>query len=115
MSTPAGNEPTGISPGGATYLLTLYVAGPTMRSQQAAAALRRICVPLGTACDLTIVDVLERPELAEEQKILATPTVVRHWPLPARRVIGDLDNLDKVILGLDLPPLAVDTQAEATL
>lgn len=110
---PARDEPDGAQRRGAAYLLTLFVAGPTVRSEQAAAALRRICAPLGAGCALTIVDVLERPELAEEQKILATPTVVRQWPLPARRVIGDLADIDRVILGLDLPPLAAGSEEEA--
>jgi circadian clock protein KaiB len=83
-----------------------------VRSEQAAAALRRICAQLGTRCELTIVDVLERPRLAEEQKIMATPTVIRQWPLPARRVIGDLSDSTKVIQGLDLPGPWADAPVE---
>ena len=91
------------------YALTLYVAGQTIRSERAVANLRRICERLRERCELTIVDVLERPQLAEREKVLATPTVVRNRPLPRRRVIGDLSDEAKVVLELDLPPVALDT------
>lgn len=97
-----------------TYRLTLFVAGQTARSNNAAAAIRGICARLPGGCEVTIVDVLERPRLAEEEKILATPTVIRRWPLPLRRVIGDLSDVDKVVFGLDLPPLAADSPEENT-
>jgi circadian clock protein KaiB len=117
MTVPAGAEPVPVEPAGgsavrAAFQLTLYVAGPTVRSAQAATALRQICARLGQDCVFTIVDVLERPELAEEEKILATPTVVRQWPLPSRRVIGDLADTDKVVLGLDLPHVAAQAEQE---
>ena len=95
------------------FLLTLFVSGQSAQSQQAAAHLRRICAYLGDECELTIVDVLERPAHAEEMKVIATPTVVRLRPLPSRRVIGDLSDTDGVMRGLGLPPVGADLAAEA--
>jgi circadian clock protein KaiB len=97
-----------------TYLLTLFVAGQSVRTERAVANLRRICARLGDRCELTIVDVLERPELAEREKILATPTVIRNRPLPRRRVIGDLSDQEKVVLELDLSLPANDAEVDAT-
>lgn len=85
------------------YLLKLYVTGKTARSEAAIANLRKICEELLDGLyEIEVIDVLEHPELAEEEKILATPTVVRKLPEPVRRLIGDLSNADKVMLGLDL-------------
>lgn len=85
-------------------LLKLFVTGQTIRSGRAIANLRRICEEsLGTEYELTIVDVLERPQLAEDERILATPTLIRESPLPVRRIIGDLSDTKQVLLGLDLP------------
>lgn len=65
--------------------------------------MRRICEDeLRGAYDLLVVDVLERPQLAEDEKILATPTVVKELPHPIRRIIGDLSDSERVLLGLDL-------------
>ena len=94
------------SPPASAYALTLYVTGQTVRSARAVATLRWICEQLRGACELTIIDVLERPQLAEDERIVATPTVIRQRPAPPRRLIGDLSDIGKVILGLDLPPLA---------
>ncbi len=85
------------------YLLKLYVTGQTSRSQRAIANLRRICEEeLGGQYEMVVIDVLERPQLAEDEKILATPTVVKELPTPIRRIIGDLTDSEKVLLGLDL-------------
>jgi circadian clock protein KaiB len=88
---------------GVVYALTLYVAGQSVRSARAVANLRTLCDELGASCELTIVDVLERPQAAEDDRILATPTVIRRRPLPLRRVIGDLSDRAKVSTWLDLP------------
>ena len=83
--------------------LTLYVTGQTSKSQRAIANMHRICEEeLNGQYELVIVDVLERPQLAEHEKILATPTLIKELPLPLRRIIGDLSDADKVLLGLDL-------------
>ena len=88
------------------YVFTLYVTGQTPRSRQAVANLRELCEVLGGDCEYTVVDVLERPQLAEDDKILATPTLVRKQPLPMRRIIGDLSMTDSVLRGLDHSPVA---------
>lgn len=85
------------------FRLTLFITGQTPRSEHAIANLRRICEKeLINQYELTIIDVLENPHLAEESKILATPTLVKELPPPIRRIIGDLSNTGKVLLGLDL-------------
>jgi circadian clock protein KaiB len=90
----------------AKYILTLFVSGGTPRANQAIANLRRICADLGGDYDLQVIDVLQQPELAEEEKILATPTLIKRLPPPLRRVIGDLSDKEKVLLGLQVqqPP-----------
>ncbi len=90
-----------------TFLLKLYITGQTQRSRQAIANLQRICQEdLNGRYEMTVIDVLERPQLAEDEKILATPTVVRELPPPIRRIIGDLSDTEKVLLGLDLHPVS---------
>ena len=84
-------------------VLKLYVAGHTPRSHGAIASLRRLCEQELDEYELTVIDVLERPQLAEGAKILATPTLIKEQPAPARRVIGDLSDPHKVLLGLDIP------------
>ncbi|OWK44525.1 circadian clock protein KaiB [Fimbriiglobus ruber] len=87
------------------YVLKLYVTGQTSRAQRAITNLQRICgEELGGQYELVVIDVLERPQLAEDEKILATPTVVKELPAPIRRLIGDLSDSEKVLLGLDLRP-----------
>jgi circadian clock protein KaiB len=85
------------------YVLTLYVTGQSARSQRAVANLRSLCEGLGDSCELTVIDVLERPQVAEDERILATPTVIRRRPRPLRRVIGDLSDPERVMQWLDLP------------
>lgn len=87
------------------YIIKLYVTGRTPRSEQAIVNLRRICdEELSGRYELVVIDVLERPQLAEDEKILATPTVVKELPAPIRRIIGDLSDSERVLLGLDLRP-----------
>src|SRR5437763_15630255 len=86
-----------------TYLLKLYVTGTSPRAQVAIANLRRICdEELRGEYQLEIIDVLEQPQLAEDDKILATPTLIKQLPPPLRRVIGDLSDKEKVLLGLEV-------------
>jgi len=85
--------------------LILYVTGDTPRSRQAIANLRRICDELlGGNAHCLIVDVLDHPEVAEAERILATPTLVKELPAPPRRVTGDLSDAAKVLLGLAVQP-----------
>lgn len=85
------------------YLLRLYVTGNSTKSQRAIANLFRIChEELSEEYRIEIVDVLEEPERAEKEKVLVTPTLIKQLPPPLQRIIGDLSNTDKVLLGLDL-------------
>ncbi len=86
-----------------TYLLKLFVTGASSRSGVAIANLNRICEQeLAGRYHIEIIDVLEHPDLAEDEKILATPTLIKSLPLPLRRVIGDLSNTERVLLGLEV-------------
>jgi len=87
----------------ATYLLKLYVSGQTPRAKLAIDNLKRLCEEeLGGEYAMEVIDVLEHPQLAEDDKILATPTLIKQLPPPLRRVIGDLSDKEKVLVGLDL-------------
>jgi len=89
-----------------TYVFILYVAGRTARAENVIAGLRR-ALDDERRCDYELIvhDVLEQPQIAEEAKILATPTLVKERPLPIRRIIGDLSDTTKVLsaLGLHAP------------
>jgi circadian clock protein KaiB len=85
------------------YILTLYVTGTSPRTRIAIDNLNRICKQeLDGRYDLEIVDVLEHPQRAEDERILATPTLIKQLPPPLRRVIGDLSDKNKVLLGLEV-------------
>ena len=87
------------------YVLTLYVTGNSPRTKIAIENLNRICTQeLSGKYDLEIVDVLENPQRAEDERILATPTLNKQLPPLLRRVIGDLSDKDKVLLGLEVRP-----------
>ena len=84
------------------YVLKLYVTDKTVNSVKALKALKRILdKDLKGLYQLKVIDVLKNPQLAEEDKILATPALVRVLPRPVRKIIGDLSNKEKVLLGLD--------------
>jgi circadian clock protein KaiB len=92
-------------------VIKLYVTGQTPRSLAAIANLRRICEEeLRGQYEMLVIDVLERPQLAEDEQILATPTVIKELPPPIRRIIGDLSDKERVLLGLDL--MKTDAAAE---
>jgi circadian clock protein KaiB len=85
------------------FVLKLYITGQTPRSEMAIQNLRRICEEkLSNRYEVVIIDILEYPELAEKEKILATPTLVKELPPPIRRVIGDLSNMQGVLIGLNI-------------
>ena len=91
----------------ATWDLRLYVAGQTAKSLQAFANLRRICEEnLGSQYTIEVVDLTKNPELAKGDQIFALPTLVRKLPEPVRKIIGDLSNTERVLVGLDLRPRA---------
>ena len=90
---------------GEIYLLRLYVAGQTPRSLGAFANLKRICDEhLQGRYELEIIDLAENPALARGDQILAVPTLVRRLPPPIKKIIGDLSNRERVLVGLDLRP-----------
>ena len=86
-----------------TYILKLYVAGTTPNSMRALNTVREILESeFKGVYALKVIDVLKSPQLAEEDKILATPTLAKILPTPVRRIIGDLSDREKVLIGLDL-------------
>lgn len=90
-----------------TWELRLYVAGQTPKSVTALANLRRYCDEhLLGRYQLEVIDLLVHPQLAEGDQILAIPTLVRKVPVPIRKIIGDLSNEERVLVGLDIRPLA---------
>jgi len=83
--------------------LRLYVAGQTPKSLAALSNLKRICAEhLEGTYELEVVDLIKNPQLAQGDQILAIPTLVRNLPVPIRKIIGDLSNVDRVLVGLDL-------------
>jgi len=87
------------------WQLRLYVAGKTPRSVAALDNLRQICEQhLSGKYDIEVIDLLERPQLAKGEQIVAIPTLVRKLPEPVRKIIGDLSNEERVLIGLDLRP-----------
>jgi len=85
------------------FLLRLYIAGQTPRSLAAMANLKRICREHldGRMYRLEVIDLVKHPQLAREHEILAIPTLVRSLPVPIRKIIGDLSNVERVLVGLD--------------
>jgi circadian clock protein KaiB len=97
------------------FILKLYVAGDSAKTRVAIANLQRICEDeLAGKYALEVIDVLEHPQEAEDERILATPTLIKRLPPPLRRVIGDLSDTQKVLLGLEVHPgtSAPDTKRE---
>ena len=87
-----------------TYVLRLYITGRSPRSERAIENLRRLCEDALPRYELDIIDIIEEPGLAEEERILATPTLIKELPPPLRRIVGDLSARDDVLYGLDLYP-----------
>jgi circadian clock protein KaiB len=87
------------------FLLRLYVAGQTTKSLTAFSNLRKICeTHLAGRYEIEVIDLLERPQLARGDEIVAIPTLVRRLPEPITQVIGDLSDTDRVLVGLQLIP-----------
>jgi len=81
----------------------LYVAGETSRSVSALANLKKICREhLGNRYRIKVIDLLKNPKLARDHQILALPTLVRQLPPPVRKIIGDLSDTERVLVGLDI-------------
>jgi circadian clock protein KaiB len=102
MTEPLTVEP---SSGAEAWELRLYVAGETAKSIAAVANLNRICNEhLPGQFQIEVVDLLKNPQLARGDQIIAIPTLVRKLPNPVRKVIGDLSNTEKTLVGLQLRP-----------
>ena len=96
------------------YLLRLYVVGATPQSQRAIKHLTELFEgELRGRYTLEVIDIYQRPELAAGEQIIATPTLIRLLPEPARRLVGDMSDRDRVLIGLDLRPLAGERPEQA--
>jgi circadian clock protein KaiB len=85
------------------YILRLYITGTTSRSVEALTNLKKICEDyLQGRYILEVIDLYQKPFLAKDEQIIAAPTLIKKLPLPFRRIIGDMSNIEKVLLGLDL-------------
>ena len=89
--------------GGENHVLCLYVAGHTPRSTKAIANIQKICEQeLKGRYDLEIVDIYQEPERAKAEQLVAVPVLIKKLPAPLRRIIGDLSDTEKVLVGLNL-------------
>jgi len=107
MQTEASGDSSKASTGSSVvhWTLRLYVAGQTPKSLAAFDNLKRLCEErLKGHYSIEVIDLLKNPRLAKDDQILAIPTLVRRLPLPVRRIIGDLSNTERVLVGLDLRP-----------
>jgi circadian clock protein KaiB len=87
----------------ATYVLRLYVVGLTPKSQRAIQSVRALCeAHLKDRYELEIIDIYQQPELLQQEQIIVAPTLIKKLPLPLRRLIGDMADKEKVLVGLDL-------------
>jgi len=93
-----------------TWKFALYITGDTVRSDSAISSVKQICNSyLGNDYEIEVIDLLEHPELARQHQILAVPTAIRTYPLPERRVIGDLSRTEVVVTFLELPTQQAQT------
>ena len=104
-------KPAAVTP--SDWDLLLYVAGPTPRSVAAFRNLERICEEhLNGRYHIQVIDLMKNPQLAQGDQILAVPTLVRKLPVPIRKIIGNLSNVERVLVGLDLRPHGADPFAQ---
>jgi circadian clock protein KaiB len=84
-------------------LLRLYIAGQTPKSLKALNNLKKLCAEhVNEEYSIEVIDLMKKPQLAQQDQVLAIPTLVRNLPIPIRKIIGDLSDTDRVLLGLDL-------------
>lgn len=101
---------------GKVWELRLYVAGQTPKSLTAFSNLKKICEEhLAGQYQIEVIDLLKNPTLARGDQILAIPTLVRKLPEPVKKIIGDLSNTERVLVGLDLRPLEVKSGRKMSL
>ncbi len=85
------------------YVLRLYVTGMTPKSTQAIRNIKKICdEELRGQYDLEVIDIYQKPVLAQGEQVIATPTLIKKLPLPLRRFIGDMSDTGRIVMGLDL-------------
>ena len=85
------------------YVLRLYVTGMTPKSTEAIRNIKRICENnLSGRYELEVIDIYQQPEFAKEEQLIATPTLIKKLPLPLRKLIGDMSNTERILVGLDL-------------
>jgi circadian clock protein KaiB len=97
-------DPASAAQAAGRYVLRLYVTGATPRSTRAISNIRKMCEEhLEGRYELEIVDISQYPTLAEGEQIIAAPTLIKKFPLPPRRFIGDMSQTGRILLGLDLP------------
>lgn len=85
------------------YILKLYVAGQSPKSVSAIANIKKICEEnLQGRYELGVIDLYQQPQLAQGEQIIAVPTLIRKLPVPLRRIIGDMSNTERVLVGLDI-------------
>ena len=105
MNQPAKADPQGAAVQDGHYNLRLYVAGQTQKSITALANLKTICEEhLVGRYRIEVIDLLQQPQLAAGDQILAVPTLVRRLPEPLKKIIGNLSDRERVLVGLDLRP-----------
>jgi circadian clock protein KaiB len=102
MSTKAFEAALDI-PSDSQYVLRLYIAGTTPQSVKAITNLKKVCEEsLQDRYTLEIIDIYQQPQLAEDEQIIAVPTLIKKLPSPLKRLIGDMSNTEHVLIGLDL-------------
>ena len=100
------NSITESDPSQNKYILRLYIAGQTSKSVTAFANLKRICEDhLKGKYVIEVIDLAENPQLAKKDQIIALPTLVKQLPPPVKKIIGDLSNTERVLIGLDIVEL----------
>jgi circadian clock protein KaiB len=89
----------------AKYVLRLYVTGMTPKSTQALANVQKLCEEHLAGCyELKVIDIYQQPKLAKGEQIIATPTLIKKLPLPLRKLIGDMSDTERFLVGIDLKP-----------
>jgi circadian clock protein KaiB len=99
------DKSTSETPDPERYVLRLYISGTTPRSSRAIQNIRAICEEKLQGCyDLEVIDIYQHPELVKPDQIVVTPTLVKTLPLPLRKIIGDLSDRERVLVGLGVLP-----------
>jgi circadian clock protein KaiB len=89
----------------AKYVLRLYVTGMTPKSTQAIANVEKLCKEhLAGRYELKVIDIYQQPKLVQGEQIIATPTLIKKLPLPLRKLIGDMSDTERFLVGIDLKP-----------